>query len=187
MDIHISCLFDSELAEDEQQAVLSILQDDESLHADWANYQLIGDTLRGDVIRLDQNLTARVMTALQDEPQIVMQVQTKLREEKCLPRAPSFLWADFLPRFMQHSSALAVAVAGVAFVAWLVTHHEASIPVVQFAQAEKTILRMEPQTKVQRFVNDEGMQEYLAVHHTYSRGVHLRSGMGHVQMVSGER
>lgn len=100
MKTRISALMDGELEQHEIAETLQALRRDEELRAEWRDGQLIGAALRGER-RLDLDVTARVMAAIDMEPTVMAPA----------PRRPS--------AWQRPALALAASAAGVAVVAWL--------------------------------------------------------------------
>ncbi len=186
MNTQLSCFLDNELDTHDQQALLQQLETASELRNAWGRYQLIGEVLRGEVTHLDSDLMGRVMHELRDDPVIVaphMRVGSRNAQRKL----PSFVAPDFLPRLMQHSTALAAAVAGVAVVSWLAFHYEEPMPVAQLVQNEQPSLLAAQRVRLANPANEERMQEYLVAHQAHSPGHQMRAGAGYIRMVSGER
>ena len=88
-----------------QQFDIDLLQNDKELQAKWQNYHLLGDTLRGDAIKVtDTSILDAIADALDDEPTILAPRRSKRKT----------VW-DNVVSLSKQSSQFAVA-AGVAAV-----------------------------------------------------------------------
>lgn len=165
MKAELSALFDGEMEQHQSPPLFAALRSDEALRDSWADYQLIGDALRAEP-GLDCDITARVMSSLEDEPVVLAPVRRR------------------------HSSwqgsalALAASVAGVAVVGWL-----ALAP--QFVTREQPVMvRADlPVPTMVSVATQQGMQEYFLAHQTNAPGLHMQGGTQHIRTVSatGER
>jgi sigma-E factor negative regulatory protein RseA len=172
MKTKLSGLMDGEVAEHEAQAVFAALRGDEELRSRWLEYQVIGDTLKGER-DLGTELTGRVMAALDAEPTVLA------------PR-PS------LHRETWHRNvwALAATVAGVAVVGWLAlgtgqgpqpetVAQSAAQPVAVARQEAVAVARGEAVRQA-----SADMQEYLVAHETQSSQLQFRGGAEHIRTVA---
>jgi sigma-E factor negative regulatory protein RseA len=141
MNEKLSALMDGELDEEEATLVLSRLRASEALRCDWSNYQLIGDALRSSS-HLDNDVTARVMEALLNEPVVL---------------APSSRKRD-IP--LQRTLALAASVAGVTLLSVLAWSGRPG------AVAEVASVPVEAQVPVQ--LVKLNLQAYLVAHQTHA-------------------
>jgi sigma-E factor negative regulatory protein RseA len=176
MKSKLSGLMDGEVAEHEVQGTLSALRQDPELRRCWQEYQMIGDTLKGES-RLDVELTGRVMAALEAEPTVLAPVASRRKET---------LHRNLL--------ALAATLAGVAVVGWLALGSNQSPQVETVAQAgapAATIAKAEqaargaaavPVAQVRPAPSD--MQEYLIAHETQSSLLEFRGGAEHFRTVA---
>jgi len=156
MKTGLSALVDGEVRDDEVSALMAAVKKDEGLRDTWREYHLIGDVLRGEP-RLDADMAAQVMGALEDEPVVLAPPRQ---------RSP---W---------HGSALALAasVAGVAVVGWLAfAPQTASHEPLAAAKIER--LALSPEAA-------RDMQDYLAAHQAQASDLHLRGGTQNIRTVS---
>lgn len=180
MKTKLSGLMDGELAEHDAQVLFAELRQDEALRSRWLEYQVIGDTLKGER-NLGTELTGRVMAALDAEPTVL---------------APK---ASALHRKSLHSKVLALAatIAGVAVVGWL------SLRTGQMPPAE-TLAQQTPAPAAVLAVNDGSsasasqavvaaepvrqasadMQEYLIAHEAQSSVLEFRGGAENIRTVA---
>lgn len=158
---------DGELSEDEAQALFVVLRSEDESRSRWLEYQLIGDTLKGEKY-LSTELTARVMEALDAEP-------TVLAPRATMRRAP---W---------HRSALAVAatVAGAGVVGWLALSTEQiakPMAVAQLATVQRepvSVAAVQPMRPASL-----QMQEYLSSHEAQSSSLRFGGGAKHIRTVA---
>ncbi len=136
---------DGELDDHEVRGALDALQRSDDLRRQWSDAQLMGEALR-DEGRLDFDISARVMAALEQEP-------TVLAPKTAAPRDRT-----------RPALALAASVAGVALVAWLGLAPAADpAPGIPLAQAPANLAVVAvPAASTPR------LQEYLVAHQAYS-------------------
>jgi len=161
MKTRISALSDGELEEHEIAATLDGLARSEQLREEWHATQLIGAALREEG-RLSFDVTARVMSALEQEPVVLA------------PRpAPRRDWR-------RSALALAASVAGVSVVAWLGLGPAADPGVsTQLARAP-LVAKVVPV----RAEATPRLQEYLVAHHAYAPAGPAGGGARNVRTVS---
>ncbi|MDD5250549.1 MAG: sigma-E factor negative regulatory protein [Rhodocyclaceae bacterium] len=167
MKTRLSGLMDGELAEHEAQVLFAALRQDDELRGRWLEYQLIGDTLKGEK-DLSTEMTARVMGALDAEP-TVLAPRSSLRPEP---------W---------HRSALALAatLAGVAVVGWLALGTGQSVKPETVAQVTAPQREASAVSAVQPVREASlDMQEYLMSHEAQSSSLQFRGGAEHIRTVS---
>lgn len=145
MKTRISALVDGELEDHETRDTLDALRRDEELRRQWSDAQLLGEALREEG-RLDFDITAQVMAALEQEPTVL---------------APKPAAA---PDRRRPALALAASAAGIALVAWLgLGSAPDPAPGVPLAQAPATRMAIAaPAASTPR------LQEYLVAHQAYS-------------------
>jgi sigma-E factor negative regulatory protein RseA len=170
MKTKLSELMDGELAEHEAHAVFAALREDQALRGRWLEYQVIGDTLKGER-DLGTELTGRVMAALDTEP-TVLAPRASARHE-VLHRN---VWA------------LAATVAGVAVVGWLALgtgNGPQPETVAQLSAQPVAVAKKETVAVVagQRQASPD-MQEYLVAHETQSSLLQFRGGAEHIRTVA---
>lgn len=145
MKTRISALMDGELEQHEVVETLQALRHNEDLRREWNDGQLIGAALRGER-RLDLDVTARVMAALDMEPTVM---------------APA---ARRAPAWQRPLLALAASAAGVAVVAWLVLTPDGSgLPAVASGLAAAKSGPVVAQAQ-----STPRLQEYLVAHQAYA-------------------
>lgn len=177
MKTRLSGLMDGELAEHEAQSLYAALRQDGELRNRWLEYQLVGDTLRGEK-DLGVELTTRVMAALDAEPTVLA------------PRKPMRLAV-----WRRSALALAATVAGVAVVGWLALDsgqlsQPANVSLASAHQAQVGTLVAKPgravvvpvAQPVRQATGD--MQEYLIAHEAQSSSLHFRGGAEHIRTVA---
>ncbi|MBT0961390.1 sigma-E factor negative regulatory protein [Denitromonas iodatirespirans] len=155
MKERISALLDGDVDAQAMEPVLGSVRASADVRRQWDRYCLIGDALRGEV-DLSQDLTARVMARLEDEPTVLVPVALRRNET---PR-PS--WRKLMP--------LAASVAGVAVVGWL------AFPVASDSPANTAAIqmaRMTPAPMATKVVADdkrdnEPLRAYLFAHQSLS-------------------
>ena len=146
MKTRISALMDGELEQHEVAETLQALRRSEDLRREWREGQLIGAALRGER-RLDLDVTARVMSALDTEPTVM---------------AP----ASRAPAWQRPLLALAASAAGVAVVAWLaLTPDGNSLPA-----GAGSLAAARPGPVVAQTQSTPRLQEYLVAHQAYAPG-----------------
>jgi sigma-E factor negative regulatory protein RseA len=146
MKTRISALMDGELESGEAGEILDALRRSEELRRQWSEAHLVGEALR-DERRLDIDITARVMSALEQEP-TVLAPQAPTQRDRTRP-----------------ALALAASAAGIALVAWLglgpATEFAPGAPLAQVpVRAGETVAVTTPSTP--------RLQEYLVAHQAYS-------------------
>lgn len=162
MKIRISALMDGELEDHEIAEALRALRHGPELRSDWwCDCQLIGAALRGER-RLDIDVTARVMAAIEMEP-TVMAPARKRR-----------------PEWQRPALALAASVAGVALVTWL-----ALAPVGNgMPSGTAALAGAKSGAVVAEVRSTPRLQEYLLAHQAYSPGGVVVSGARKIRTVS---
>ncbi|HEX8963386.1 MAG TPA: RseA family anti-sigma factor [Rhodocyclaceae bacterium] len=180
MKTKLSGLMDGEIAEHEAQALFAALRQDEELRDRWLEYQLVGDTLKGER-DLNVELTARVMAALDAEP-------TVLAPRAAAPRHDAW---------RRHTLALAATLAGVAVVGWLALGTNRTTEPSMVAQAPApmmTVAKNEgapvaagsgaavPVVQVRQASPD--MREFLIAHEAQASLLEFRGGTEHIRTVA---
>lgn len=161
MKTRISALADGELEEHEIAEALGAVKHSEELRAEWHTAHLIGAALREEG-HLSFDVTARVMSALEQEPVVLA------------PRpAPRRDWG-------RPALALAASVAGVTVVAWLGLGPAADTdPGAGLAQAPTAA-----PVVVARAQATPRLQEYLVAHHAYAPAGPAGGGARNIRTVS---
>lgn len=164
MKTRLSGLIDGELEARDAQAVLEAVRNDAELHERWRHYQLIGDALRGGGA-LHQDITARVMSAIAEEPVVL---------------APRRAWHHEWPRTVL---ALAASVAGVAFVSWVAlgSRNDEIRPAAEIAAASAPA-QVAAQAPAPQAAGD--MQEYLVAHQAQAGSLRFRGGTENIRTVA---
>lgn len=177
MKTYLSALMDGELEEHEVKSLLADIAHDEHLQADWHSYHLIGDALRQEGnLRLD--LSARVMTALHNEPTVLAPAAMMHLTERAKTKSP---W--------QRPMALAASVAGVSVVVWLAGAQLPGAPATEkiaTAIVDHSIVDRAA-VKPVAVAGGGNMQEYLVAHQTHSLSGQMQSGTLYIRTVSAER
>ncbi len=160
MKTRISALMDGELAEYEIAETLRAVRRSPELRGEWCEGQLIGAALRGEK-RLDIDVTARVMSAIDLEPTV-------------LAPAPRRALA-----WQRPALALAASAAGVAVVAWL-----ALAPLGDGVASRPAELAAVKQAPVAKSQSTPRLQEYLLAHQAYAPGGALVGGARNIRTVA---
>ena len=161
MKTRISALMDGELEGHEIADTLKALRRSEELRSQWCDSQLIGAALR-DEPKLDIDVAARVMAALEVEPTVM---------------APVHRRGDTWQRPLL---ALAASAAGVAVVAWL-----ALAPGGELAPAREPVLAgAKPAPVVAQAQSTPRLQEYLVAHQAYAPGGAMIGGARNIRTVA---
>lgn len=182
MKTKLSGLMDGELAEHEAQELFAALRQDPELRGRWLEYQLIGDTLKGER-DLGTELAGRVMAALEHEPTVLA--------PKASPRRD--LWHRNL-------LALAATAAGIAVVSWLalgtrqavepetaaVAQRSAPLQIAATAKKDESIVAVSDGASAAPVVRQasDDMQEYLIAHEAQSSLLQFRGGAEHIRTVA---
>lgn len=168
---------DGELAEHEAQALFAALRQDSELRRRWQEYQLLGDTLKGER-DLGVELTGRVMAALEIEPTVLAPQPSRHREV-----------------LRRNLMALAATLAGVAVVGWLALgtnpspEHE-TVAQNETAPAVVAVARKDASPTMAVAVAQPvppasaDMQEYLIAHEAQSSLLEFRGGAEHIRTVA---
>jgi sigma-E factor negative regulatory protein RseA len=170
MKTQLSALMDGELEEHEVTSLLADIAHDEHLQADWHSYHLIGDALRQEG-NLHLDLSARVMTTLQNEPTVLAPAMRLTARAKA--KSP---W--------QGPMAMAASLAGVSVVAWLAG---AQLPGTPATEKIATAIVDRASVKPVTVAAGGNMQEYLVAHQTHSLSGQMQSGTLYIRTVSAER
>lgn len=160
----ISAFMDGEIEGIEATGQINRLKEDGRLRASWDAYHLIGDTLRGEKLRLSPDFAAKLSARLADEPTVIA------------PRARSTL-RSAVRRF---ALPVAASVGGMALVAWLVVFNNPFAPQKENL-AVKTPASVEGTTQV---ANGE-VNDYLLAHQQFSSSTTLQGVASYVRTVSG--
>jgi sigma-E factor negative regulatory protein RseA len=175
MKTHLSALMDGELEEHEVKSLLAAIAHDEHLQADWYSYHLIGDALRQEG-NLHLDVSARVMTALQNEPTVLAPAMRLTERAKA--KSP---W--------QGPMAMAASLAGVSVVAWLAGAQLPGAPATEKIATAIVNHSIVDHASVKPVALAAGgnMQEYLVAHQTHSLSGQMQSGTLYIRTVSAER
>ena len=172
MKTKLSGLMDGELAEHEAQEMFAALRQDPELRRGWQEYQLIGDTLKGER-DLNVELTGRVMAALESEPTVLAPRSSRRRET-----------------MHRNLLALAATVAGAGVVGWLALgtnqspqpENVAQIAAPSGVAVARNDAAVVPVAQTRPASSD--MQEYLIAHETQSSLLEFRGGAEHIRTVA---
>lgn len=102
MNEKLSALMDGELEPDASASLISALKHDETAHAKWSAYHLIGDAMRGEP-RLANDMTGAISRQLLNEPTVLAPKR----------KAPAFVGRHAMPL-----AASLAAIGFVGFAAW---------------------------------------------------------------------
>jgi sigma-E factor negative regulatory protein RseA len=161
MKTELSALLDGEIERHQSRALFAAVSAQQSLRDTWADYQVIGDTLRDEPF-LGRDITARVMRDLEEEPTVLAPA-----------RLPGLAW-------QRSALALAATVAGIAVVSWVAL---APLPGAQDVPALARSGPVQAGT-VAMAAPPRGMQEYLLAHQANAPGLHMQGGTQHIRTVS---
>lgn len=162
MKAELSALLDGEMERHQSRALFTALRSEQSLRDAWSEYQMIGDTLRDEPF-LGEDITARVMRDLEEEPTVLA---PSLRSERS--------WRGSL-------LALAASLAGIAVVSWVALSPSAGSPDAQLLARAGS--RTAGSTAVAA-LPAKGMQEYVLAHQANAPGLHMQGGTQHIRTVS---
>jgi len=162
MKTRISALMDGELEDHEVAATLLAIRRSEELRNQWSDCQLIGAALRGEP-KLDVDVAARVMSALELEPTVMAPV----------PRRAA--------GWQRPALALAASAAGVAVVAWL-----ALVPAGDGvpSSAAMALAAAKQGPAVVHTQSTPRLQEYLVAHQAYAPAGAMVSGARNIRTVA---
>jgi sigma-E factor negative regulatory protein RseA len=161
----ISAFMDGELGEAEATGQVMRLKDDDRLRAAWDTYHVIGDSLRGEKLRLSSDFSAKFAARIAEEPTVLA------------PRVRKPLQAAV----RRYALPVAASVGGVALVAWLAVFNN------PFAPQKETLAVASP-TAVQaktRIASGE-VNDYLLAHQQFSSSTTLQGVASYVRAVSGD-
>lgn len=170
MNSKLSALLDGELEQDEVALLCNALHRHRELAQGAHAYVVIGAALRGEPVACG-DLTARIMTALADEPVVLA------------PR-PSLL-----TRWQRPMLAMAASVAGVLVVAAVVlAPQDGKVGEVIPALAQRGVPANGNSGKAEKPMPQQlaaaDMQEYLIAHQAHSMGATLGAGSQQIRTVS---
>lgn len=161
MNEKLSALIDGELDEFEAELVFARMRSSEEARRLWGEFHLIGDALRH-VTPTHQDMTARIMEALQEEP--VVLAPNAVRKSATL----------------QQTLAMAASVAGLAMVSLLAwngrPHPATAAPVAQ--------IPVEAQVPAQLAKMD--LQAYLVAHQAHAPSTAAQGAVHYIKTVSVE-
>ena len=161
MKTRISALLDGELEDHEIEQTLHELHRDGELRRQWCDCQLIGAALRGER-GLDIDVAARVMSALDLEPTVMVPAQKRQFEL----RRPAL--------------ALAASATGVAVVAWLALASGGDTA----PTAATGLARVASDTATVQAKSAPRLQEYLVAHQAYAPGGAMVGGARNIRTVA---
>jgi sigma-E factor negative regulatory protein RseA len=151
MKTRISALMDGELEQHEVVETLRALRRSDELRTEWRDGHLIGAALRGER-RLDLDVTARVMSAIDLEPTVMAPKPGRMADW----RRPAL--------------ALAASAAGVAVVAWLALTPDGSGLPAGLPAGAGGLAAARPGPVVAQTQSTPRLQEYLVAHQAYAPG-----------------
>lgn len=164
----ISAFMDGEVEDHEVSAQLSGLKQDPASREAWDTYHLIGDAMRGDIMRGDAGaipgFMGRFSAALAKEPTVLA------------PKAPVRKYA-----VRRIALPLAASFGGVALVAWLALSNNPLMP------RENKIASNDVQPVAQAAVKpaDGAVNDYLLAHQQFSPSTTMQGVASYVRTVSG--
>lgn len=161
MKTRISALMDGELEQHEIAETLQALRRSEELRAEWRDGQLIGEALRGER-KLDFDITARVMSAIDNEPTVMAPAPRRVAG------------------WQRPALALAASAAGVAVVAWLaLVPGDQSMPV-----GASGLAAAKPAPTLAQSESTPRLQEYLVAHQAYAPSGVIGGGARNIRTVA---
>jgi len=176
MKDRLSALMDGDLAADETRPVLDSLKRAPELRDWWDTYCLIGDVLRGEDTG-GPDLTARVMTDIRQEPELLVPVAPRHSESNDKHRK-----AGWHARLMPLAASV-MGVAAVGYVAYTLYPQVESTPapsaVASSEQNRNAVTRLPAAGAGQ-----EPHREYVFVHQAVSGGGPLPGGVQYARTVS---
>lgn len=159
MKTRISALIDGELEGHEIAETMRALKRSSELRGEWCDGQLIGAALRGES-GLDVDVTAKVMSAIELEPTVMVPAPRRGLE------------------WQRPALALAASVAGVALVAWLaLAPGGEGAPAAVMAGARQGPLVAQSKTTPR-------LQEYLLAHQAYAPAGVMVGGARNIRTVA---
>ncbi len=168
----ISALMDGELDRQNAQSAISQIKQDESLHAEWATYHLIGDALRDHWIPA-VDISQKIKARLSQEPTIL---------------APH---PFVMEKFKMATLPIAASIAAVSLVGWLAfssQHHTQEITIASSENPASSTKQTQHQTKPaaakSKVQHNKQLNEYLLAHQEYSPAMALPGVAPYVQTVA---
>lgn len=162
----ISALMDGEADGQEAHQAMLRLKDTGEARETWANYHLIGDVMRGDVLP-GFDVSQRVAAAIAQEP-TVMAPQRSSRAGRPLTYALS----------------AAASVAAIAVVGWMAfSTGNVFSPAVEVARAPAPAV-VQPEARLVSSPSDGQMNEYLLAHQGVSPSTSLQGVAPYVRTIS---
>ena len=161
----ISVFMDGEIEGVEATGQITRLKEDARLRAAWDTYHVIGDTLRGEKLRLSRGFTANFRARLADEPTILA------------PRSRGPLQTS-VRRF---ALPVAASVGGMALVAWLAVFNNPFAP-----QRETLAVKSPAPVEAKTRVANAEVNDYLLAHQQFSSSTTLQGVASYVRTVSGQ-
>ncbi len=165
----VSAFMDGELSESESASHIAHIREDAQSRAAWDAYHLIGDTLRGEKIRLSPDFNARLHARLADEPTVL---------------APH-VRAPLQARVRRIALPIAASLGGVALVAWIALFNSPFGPPNENVALAPPVL---PAAGVQSAARPASAQvnDYLLAHQQFSPSTTMRGVASYVLTVSGQ-
>lgn len=168
----VSALMDGEMDVAEASHVFGALKNNDAIRGEWASFHLIGAAMRKEQ-RLDVDITASVMRALDTEPTVLAPVLSR----------SSISWRRYGP--MGSLLALAASAAGVALVAWVALGEApAALP---GGSGSSTIATVASKAVITPPDRGKELRDYLLAHHAHAPMVTMAEGTRYVRTVSMER
>jgi sigma-E factor negative regulatory protein RseA len=172
----LSLMLDGELDGAMAAGVLDRLGDDAGLRGDWRTWCLIGDALRGEEVAVSPDFSAKVMSALNAEPTVLVPGAIRATLPLSSPSSPSLSSAPSSSSWSRHLLAVAASVMGVLAVGGVVAtlspgeRTQAPAPVLAQTQTQQTqssapLSAPRPGSiSVVSMAEDAVRHEYLAAH-----------------------
>lgn len=164
----ISAFMDGEVEDQEVSAQLAGLKQYPAAREAWDTYHLIGDAMRGDIMRGDAGVAPgfmdRFSAALAQEPTVLA------------PKAPVRK-----PALRRIALPLAASFGGVALVAWLALSNNPLMPRDEKVAAND----MQPAAQAAVKPADGAVNDYLLAHQQFSPSTTMQGVASYVRTVSG--
>ncbi len=161
----ISAFMDGEIEGIEAAGEVGRLKEDPQLRAAWDTYHLIGDSLRGEKLRMSRDFAADFSARFADEPTVLA------------PRTRSPLQST-VRRF---ALPVAASVGGMALVAWLAVFNNPFAPL-----KENLALKSPAPVEAKTQVASGEVNDYLLAHQQFSSSTTLQGVGSYVRTVSGQ-
>jgi sigma-E factor negative regulatory protein RseA len=165
MEENLSALVDGELNADALSGFVVRVGLDQGLARRWADYHLIGDVLRGTVVRPFE--IERFRAALAKEPTVYA------------PGAAG-RWTPSVP--LRRTLSFAAAAAAIVFVGWMAWPMVQGGPIQHLAAGAK-IEQVQPVAQAAAIPSARGVEDYLLAHQRFSPSFAIQGAAPYVRLV----